>query len=513
MTADVATSWDEKARIYEAGWGSPQPLPNSLPSVPEFEPELLPSLLSLVCLDVSRQTQAPIEFVAVAHMTALSSLLARHIAIRPLPGNEWTVVPNLWGLAVGRPASKKSPSFSAALNPIDSLEGSASEGFKDDLFHYENLLSKWRGRKKKADNLYSKGEAKWDSEADHLRQEMGLEPEPPSCTRYLVNDTTAEKLAEILRGNESVLLYRDELEGFFSSLDRHGQESARAFYLESWNGNKPFTVDRVGRGTSRIPRACVSVLGGTQPGPLQDKLRKAQQYSKGNDGLMQRFQLAVYPDLSSKFELVQVPHNHQRQQALHDLYHRFAKLEPDAVGASREGENLPFLTFDDDAQAVFSQWIINHENRLRSDEIAPCMESHLGKYQSLVASLALILHLAEGGIGSVAIEATNKAIAWAIFLEAHAHRIYAPVVGTDYAPALALARKIKAKKIRSKHFPEFFHLRDVYRSNWKSLSRGETQKAVEILEDFGWLKSEYETTLGRGRTNYYVNPLIWEEKP
>ena len=41
----------------------------------------------------------------------------------------------------------------------------------------------------------------------------------------------------------------------------------------------------------------------------------------------------------------------------------------------------------------------------------------------------------------------------------------------------------------------------------------EAQKAVEILEDFGWLKSEYESTLGRGRTNYYVNPLIWEEKP
>ena len=96
MTADVAKSWDEKARIYEVGWENPQPLPNSLPSVPEFEPELLPSLLSLVCLDVSRQTQAPIEFVAVAHMTALSSLLARHIAIRPLPGYEWTVVPNLW---------------------------------------------------------------------------------------------------------------------------------------------------------------------------------------------------------------------------------------------------------------------------------------------------------------------------------------------------------------------------------------------------------------------------------
>lgn len=70
--------------------------------------------------------------------------------------------------------------------------------------------------------------------------------EPPKRTRYLVNDTTVEKVGEILADNPNgVLLFRDELVGFLA-LDREGQEGARTFFLESWNGDGRFTFDRIG---------------------------------------------------------------------------------------------------------------------------------------------------------------------------------------------------------------------------------------------------------------------------
>ena len=59
----------------------------------------------------------------------------------------------------------------------------------------------------------------------------------PTCRRYIVNDTTVEKLGELLRDNPWGLLeFRDELTGWLRCLDKPGHEGDRAFYLESWNG-------------------------------------------------------------------------------------------------------------------------------------------------------------------------------------------------------------------------------------------------------------------------------------
>ena len=134
------------------------------------------------------------------------------------------------------------------------------------------------------------------------------------------------------------------------------------------------------------------------------------------------------------------------------------------------------------------------------------MEAHLGKYPSLVPSLALILHVVEGNNGPVDLTSTTKAIAWAKYLEAHAKRLYAPIVGADFVSARALAKKLQTRKIS-----ERFSLRDVYRHGWANLTNSEEVKvAAEVLEDFDWIERTHEETAGRTATVYQVNPLIWE---
>lgn len=96
----------------------------------------------------------------------------------------------------------------------------------------------------------------------------------PIRRRYITNDPTVEKLGEILNQNPNgVLVSRDELVGLLRNLDKTGQEAARAFYIEAWNGNGRFTYDRVGRGTVDIEAAIVSIVGCIQPGPLRGYLR------------------------------------------------------------------------------------------------------------------------------------------------------------------------------------------------------------------------------------------------
>jgi hypothetical protein len=422
----------------------------------------------------------------------------------------WTIVPNLWGLFVGRPSAKKSPAMSAGLKPLERLEDRAADHYGASLegFGIEQQLHthQVKATASKIQGLLRKGDAKSKSDAAALIEEQSeMEPKEPDCTRYVANDTTVEKLADLLQTNPSLLVCRDELSGFFANLERNGQESARSFYLESWSGDKPFKVDRIGRGSTRIPRSCVSVLGGIQPGPVSSLMREAQRHSRGNDGLMQRFQLAVWPDLSSRFELVDVEPNAENWRDLMQIFECFADFSPADVGAQFPETGVPYLRFSTEAQRLFSRWLEDHENRIRNEDLPECMEAHLGKYPSLVPSIALILHLAEGHTGPVDVLSTQKAIAWAVYLEAHANRIYAPIVGADFVAARALAKKIKAKKL-----PEKFSLREVYRHGWANLSSEETRLAAEVLEDFNWIERRQEATEGRTATLYQVNPLVWE---
>lgn len=488
----------------------PQPLPNHLPPVPEFEHELLPSVLSVSAQEISKAKQAPIDFVAIGFMVALSSLVARHLAICPMAADSWTVIPNLWGLIVGRPSAKKSPALTAALRPLDRLEDQAAEDHERAVSEY-SMQQQLHAHQTKANgskiqSLLKKGDNLSKSDAYALIQEQEeSEPIEPNCTRYVVNDSTVEKLADLLQANPSILVCRDELQGFFAGLERHGQESARAFYLEAWSGDKSFKVDRISRGSTRIPRACVSVLGGIQPGPMGSLMRELQRNAKANDGLLQRFQLAVWPDLSTRFELVDNEPNRENWHELVGMFERLSSLEANDVGATVPESGIPYLRFSEQAQPLFLRWLESHENRLRNEDLPECMEAHLGKYPSLVPSMALILHLAEGNSGPVDLVSTTKSIAWAKYLEAHAKRIYAPIVGADFVSARALAKKIESRKL-----PERFSLRDVYRNGWANLSSEETRLAAEVLEDFGWITRTREETDGRTATVYGANPLIWE---
>jgi Protein of unknown function (DUF3987) len=310
-----------------------------------------------------------------------------------------------------------------------------------------------------------------------------------------------EKLGEILNENPSgVLLYRDELSGFFRSLERPGHEADRAFYLECWNGDGAFTYDRIGRGTPHIAGVCLSILGSIQPGPLADIVRGLR--GAGDDGLLQRFQLAVWPDLSPDWQNVDRLPDRDAQEAVQAVVERLDGMVHGIPSADVGG--IPVLRFSNEAQALFDRWREDLELRLRVGEEHPALEAHLSKYRSLVPSLALVNHLAERAEGPVDTLALVRAIVWAEYLETHARRIYAPAISPDMDAAQALSKRIKAGDVGS-----HFSLREVYNRGWSGLStRDEASAAVQVLIDHHWLQQSEEPTAGRPRTLYWVNPAV-----
>ncbi len=497
-------------------WPDLQPIPAGLPQVEPFAHELLPESFRPWLADIAERMQVPIDFPAVCAMVALGTVIGRKVGIRPKQHDDWVVIPNLWGAIIGRPGAMKSPSMSAAIAPIKRLEDAAFKEYEHELKLWEahnEIMAAGKGARKKALASRLKAGANVDDLAREIAEEE--EKEEPAAKRYTCNDVTVEKLGEILSTNPNgVLVYRDELTGWFKSMDKEGQDNARAFYLEAWAGDRgEFVYDRIGRGTLRISSPIVSVLGGIQPGPLREYIRSAVSGRGGDDGLIQRLQLAVWPDVPRAWKNVD---RRPDREAGASAVEQFAALDSATsamIGAeadtSPHAGEFPFLRFDADAQEDFYAWQARLEDRVRSGAEHPAFESHLAKYRSLVPSLALILHLAEwhpsqGPAGPVTQTALVTAIAWAEYLESHARRIYAPATGDDNETALALARHIEAGDLS-----DGFTVRDVRRKQWTGLTSTEdVKRALDTLEDYGWVRAHVRKAKDAGRptTEYAINP-------
>jgi len=308
------------------------------------------------------------------------------------------------------------------------------------------------------------------------------------------------------------LSYRDELYGLLTSLDKQGQEGSRAFYLQSYDGNQGYTFDRIMRGTVHISRVCLAMIGGIQPGRVQEYVRGAVSGGSGDDGLLQRFGLAVWPDHTGNYIHVDEWPNSAAKELAWQVFQRLAVLQPTS-------ETEPKVwRFSPAAQTIFVDWLVPFENELRGDALHPAMVSHLAKYRKLIPALALIFALVDtpDGGGEIREPELLRALAWGQYLRTHANRLYAAAVAPETTNAATLLNKLKAKAQGGPDALSFpsFTLRQIVQKGWAGLGDTEAvRKAADLLVDYGWLRREIVRSTdeqGRGRTSerFVVHPAL-----
>ena len=87
---------------------------------------------------------------------------------------------------------------------------------------------------------------------------------------------------------------RDELIAWLRGMDKKREgEQDRPFYLETWDGDGSFVVNRMSRQPVHCEGMCLSVFGGIQPGPITEYVADTVRGGVRDDGMLQRFQLAV----------------------------------------------------------------------------------------------------------------------------------------------------------------------------------------------------------------------------
>jgi putative DNA primase/helicase len=479
-------------------WPEPAELPGLLPAVPEMPAALIPEPFRGFVMDVSERMQVAAEIPAVSIIVSISSVVGRSIGIHPKQHDPWLVIPNLWGLIAARSGMLKSPAIAEGTGPIGVLE--RNERLKHEseeaALRADEEISAARLAAVRADiakAAKSKNEAELRQLKDELlRLQAEIQSQRVPRRRYRANDATTEKLLEILVDNpRGLFVYRDELAGWLRSLDKVGREMDRAFYLESWNGDQPFTSDRIGRGTIHVPALCLSVFGGIQPPKLAAYVSDTLNSTSNDDGLIQRFQLAVHPDPHKDWKLVDRPADHNAKGRAVRVFEILDAYEPGELGVPVE-HGTPSIHFDAAAQDLFNEWVTTHQRRILEGECGPAFESHLSKYRSLMPSLALLFHLIEwadangprGDIGPVSLDAAALAAAWCDYLELHARKIYAGAINPDLQAAHLLQEKIRQGKVR-----DGSRVREIYRNQWSGLQTKERViQGLMILAEHGHVR-------------------------
>jgi putative DNA primase/helicase len=484
-------------------WPKPSPLGAELPSVLPFTEGMVPEVLRGPVVDVADRMQVPLEFPAACAMLCLAGAVSRRARMQPKKeDHSWTVVPNLWGGLVGMPGVLlKSPVLNVMAKPLYAIQRLWRESYQSEMEAYEEQkeaaelrLAAWKEQTKAAH--------KSGKEPPAARPDTSLRV--PKQRRIIINDATSEASHALMANNAGGLfLIRDELMGWLALLERTGREGERALCLEAWNGDTSHTIDRVGRGEIHVPACCLSIVGGITPGRLRSYLVEALKDGPANDGLMQRFQVLVYPDVPRTWRYVD---RTPRSSRVDEMFDRLLNLD---------AEDPLIFRFSPEAQEFFIDWLIHLENRLRGGELNPAMASHLGKYPKLMLAVALLSFLADGAPSDnepiVDLCYAEQGATWCARLESHAQRIYSCVLSPRMQAAASLAAKIEEKIIGAEGS---FERRDVYRHGWSGLDTPTSVgDALEVLEDAGWVRHQWEKPRpqgGRPRDRWLVNPRIWQ---
>ena len=528
--------------------GKPKPklINQTLPPVKNVTDGMLPGSLQRYVNNHAERLSTPPEYIAIPLITALASVIGTKVSIYPKMYDDWEIVPNIWGAIIGNPSTKKSPALDAGMKPLKNLTYKAKADYEQSQkdFAAQREINEFKTKAVKSElQKLAREQVQQTDDAEHkitdddlkakaqtIAETQQANESEPIMKRYIANDGTYQKLGEILtQTNNGLLVERDELTALLASFNGEQNNDARNFYLEAFNGTGSHVMDRVIRGSIFIEHHCLSVVGGIQPNKLERYLEKT---IKGldNDGLMQRFQLAVYPDHIKGLKERDIAPNAEIRQIVYDLFETidnmslcdFIKYGANPVD---DYHKRPYYHFTDDAYKKFMNWY--DEQKAKADECEhSVIAEHITKYPKTIASLALIFHLVDciehgASLGAVSMIALDAALAWHDMLETHMMRIYSIVTDSANIKASNLADRIIKmiknggnKTDKTDWVNHGFTARDLHRKNWKGLTDSEdVLNALDILVGHDWLTWQSIESTGQGgrpTERYYINSRLRE---
>jgi len=496
--------------------GEPQRLPSREPPTP-LPDDAIPDALQGYVDTSARGLSVPRCMVSTPLMVALGTALGHTVELALKPS--WSVAPNLWGLAIAPPGSRKSPAADAVWSPLEDVEA--------------ELQAEWdaNATSRKADLLELQGEvndlegklANSDAGADDRQRYERLADEladlketiEAGSRRFYTSSATKSALFNLLEHNpQGIVVKVDELYGLLSQLDDPNRASGeREMYLDLWTGGD-IKRDTRKHGSEVLRDAPpLSIWGTTQPSKARQLARKGS-----DDGLLQRFQAVAYP-AGSDFNYDGEAHRNtspseEDKRALRQAYDRLASVDYIEEDGPRE---VDLASTADDALWDAIQSVERDAERARDDASTPdAWTGWLRKGGNLLGSMTLILHAVKATgdrrhPASVPVqpETVERASLWFDHFRSHARRLYPQ--SSSWRAARTLAAKIREGEVDDGTKP-----REVAQKGWRDIGSGagatdRVRDALEVLDDHDIACLERTNVDGPGRPGeaIRIHPEIW----
>ena len=465
------------------------PVPFNDIKTPSFPIESLPAPVAAFVEALAISTQTPLEMSAVLSLGVLSTAFQMRYVLSVTP--DWTETLNLYLALVALSGERKSSVISASLKPVYGFEAERRESEEQAIARnrserilLEKALSNAQNNAAKNGAISDDCRTNVKAISDELSAFKEIHP-----FRLLADDTTPEKLIDLIEKNDGCITVASAEGGVFDSISgRYDKVANFDVYLKGHSGD-PIAVDRIGRRSNFIQSPRITMILTIQPEVLSGLMKNTTFRGRGLCG---RF---LYVICKSK-----IGHRDSNPEPVPEIvkleYHRFVKRI-----LSCEDEGIIRLSQEADRFRIAYQESI--ETQL--DGKLEHMRDWGGKLVGAMLRIAALLHAAKHEMPSKELISEDTIIAAVKISDClieHAISAYQSM-GADESNEDA---KYLLKRFISSGKYELKKNDAIQLTRGKFKSTEEMEPALKVLVDMGYIRREQRQTGGRPSEIILINP-------
>jgi len=451
------------------------------PELPPWPVHVLPGWVADHVIDTAQRLQVPHDLCAQLAVGALAAVAGGHGTVS---AGHWRETLNLYLWCAMHSGAGKSPAEKAMIGPLRAWERARQSPQADD---YTLDVARWKAAQKKAADD-EKGFAVGSVSEEAFKVSVLAAAAPrPQAYRLTIDDTTPERLVQLLGAHQRLALISteagmlDSVAGAFST----GRQPNVDVYLKAWAGE---TIIRDRKGGDDGPEATVvddallTVVLTIQP-TVVERYQTTAPELRGR-GFFARFMPSIprslvgtrsYGDMSAPG-----PSADRYENELHALADRLTGLLM----------AVP-LHLDAEAAAEFFAWCDALEADLAPGRPLDVLHDAASKIRSSTLRLAGLLELADGRNGpTVGVDVMRRALEVGHYWVAHALAMES-AAGCDedeFELVTAATQIVKWIRRHPETLEHGFVPREIHnglRRHFRSVE--DMVPALELLRDRGWI--------------------------
>lgn len=446
-------------------WPAPIPLGGQKQQLPTFPTHVFPDWIAQQAHAVAVELQMQPDLPANLALIALATIAAKATSVNV--AGKWVEPLNVYIAVAMPPSAGKSPAFNFMTGPIRRHE----EKLAEDAASVVEFKAQ---TKRMIEKRMAKAEAADDRDEARMALTELLELGELTAPRLTADDATPEALVQLLAEQGGKIAILSTEGGLFDLMTgRYSEKANLDVYLKSWSGDT-ITVDRIGRGQSKVANPALTIGLTVQPSVIAALAEKPELAGRG---LTARFMYALPIDnVGHRDFLNPAPSD----PAVARTYDQQLTALATQLGATTNAQ----IVMDEPAHKEFLRWKQElEERRLPDGELRPLAEWST-KLESTTIRVAGLLHLAHGhgANDTLTIDTVRLAIEVGNYWIAHAQAVH-DMWGRD--PMLDKARII----LEFAKGMDRFTTRDLYSKRRAAFPRAdETIGPLSILIERGWLR-------------------------